>query len=318
MSGPLGFIAPKDRTKEQHDAHAKALAGMLKFVAPPMPTGPVNVRLFNAWKHPDVVADCGGVTFDRFHQITGSCVGAGGGNALFSLIASQRLFADNPMKAFIPWWPWTYGKSRLLAGMRTPGEGSLGSTFFEACKQGVMDSNNPKLPKFSDSDGLTLTKSIELQWSDGDSSTVEAWDSVATEHPLGAGAEVKDVAGLRAGIINGYSATFACNNYIGHARVEGSGDEAVLIGYWDTYGPHQQSIHAVWDHPRFGPLYWAQNNWPGSSYPRDPAGGPVCGCWVREDKVTAAMRLDSEVFLLSQLPWFPAQPKVLDWSMIGG
>lgn len=315
--GPLGWIPFGQRDKAMNDAHADSLAKMIRFTAPPIPTGPVNVRLFDAWKHPDVVADCDGVTFDRFHQITGSCVGAGGGNALFTLIATQRLFADSPTKAFIPWWPHPYGKSRLRAGMKNPGEGSLGSTFADALTMdGVIDAANPQLPKFSQPDGLMLTQQLEIAWSDGDSGTVTPYDSLAREHPLGTAAELHSVADIRAAIINGYPVTVACNNYIGSARVEGSGADACLIGSWDSYGPHQQSIHAVWDHPQFGPLYWGQNNWPKSVYPRDPAGGPVCGCWVREANVEKLWRLDPEIYALSHLTWFPAQPKVLDWSQI--
>ena len=138
-------------------------------------------------------------------------------------------------------------------------------------------------------------------------------------HRVGSAGEQKSVEDARAAVLNGYPVTFACTNYIGHASVQGSGDSACVVGRWDTYGPHQQSVHAVWDHPTLGPLYWGQNNWPEQVYPRDPAGGPPCGCWVKEADVAAAMRLDAEVFALSHLNWFPSQPDVpavLDWASI--
>src|SRR5437868_1450207 len=113
MSPPLGWVSPADRTATQDAVHAAAEAKMLPRMGLPVPTlqPGESVRLFDAWKHPDVVADIGFV-FPRFHQLTGSCVGAGGGQALFTLGAVQRLLSDNPTKAFVPFWPYNYGKCR--------------------------------------------------------------------------------------------------------------------------------------------------------------------------------------------------------------
>lgn len=314
MQKLLGWVGPKDRTKEQEEAHDKAVRGMPKFVIEGhRSTANMNVRLFDLWSKPEVVADVGFV-FPRFHQLTGSCVGAGGGQALFSLISVQRLIADTPTKAFIPFWPFDYGLSRSRGGMNGQGEGSMGSSFAEAvAKDGVIDANTAGLPKFENNDGLVLTSRLEMEWSDGRSNTVTSHLEEGRVHPVGTAAQMNGVEDIRAAVGNGYPITFACNNYIGNASVQGSGAEACLIGEWDGRGGHQQSIHAVWDHPTFGPLYWAQNNWPGQSYPKDPAGGPVCGCWVKEAKVSSAMRMDGEVYALSHLNWFPAQPKLLDW-----
>lgn len=317
--GPLGWVEPKDRSQEAQNAHAAALAAMPRFAlgASDIPTGPLDIRLFKAWSHPDVIADCGGVTFNRFHQLTGSCVGAGGGNALFTLIAMQRLLSSGATRAFIPWWPHPYGQSRALAGFRGRGEGSLGSTFFSALKKyGVPDTieaTSQGVAGFKFTDGLTLTSQEEMDWSDGNSSLVRGFNDEAMKRPLGSGQEVTDVVQIRAALANGYPITFACDRYIGSAHVVGD----VLIGSWDSSGGHQQSLHAVWDHPQQGPLYWAQNNWPGNTYPRDPAGGPVCGCWVTEANVSKALRYDSEVFALSHLEGGvvvqPDVPVVLDW-----
>lgn len=316
-AGPLGFIRKQDRTEEQHAAHARAEAKMPRFAVAggSAPTGPVRVQLFDAWKHPKVVADVGFV-FPRFHQLTGSCVGAGGGQALFTLIAVQRLLATTPTKAFLPFWPFDYGRCRLNEGDRGQGEGAMGSSFAETVvKEGVIDAKEAGLPAFEHADGLVLTERLEMQWSDGAGPATKYLDA-ARVHPVGTAAPCRDVADVRTAILNGYPVTFACNDYIGHASVQGSGSDAALVGRWDSSGGHQQSVHAVWDHPTLGPLYWAQNNWPASSYPADPAGGPVCGCWVKEKDVTAAFRLDAEVYALSHLNWFPAQPDlpdVLDW-----
>lgn len=243
-----------------------------------------------------------------------NCVGAGGGNALFTLIAIQRLFAENPTVAFIPWWCFNYGRSRLYAGMRNPGEGSFGSTFFKSLVQdGVMNAATQGLPQFSKQDGLMLTRSIELQWSDGDERLVTQYMNIAKEHPIGASSQVKTIDQVAANIQNGYPLTIACNNNISMAQIIGSGEDACVVGRWNNYGPHQQSIHDLWEHPNLGPLYYVMNNWPGSTYPRDPAGGPICGCWVKERDVEVAMRLDAELFALSNLTWFPAQSKVMEY-----
>lgn len=326
MPPPTGWIPPSQRNLMQQQAHAAAIAVMPKFAlgASDIPTGPLDIRLFKAWSNPSVVADCGGITFNRFHQLTGSCVGAGGGNALFTLIAMQRLLTAGATKAFIPWWPHPYGQSRSLAGMRGRGEGSMGSTFFAALKQyGVPDAKEATaqgIAGFRQADGLTLTSQEEMDWSDGGSALVKSFNDEAIRRPLGSGIEVKDVVQIRAALANGSPLTFACDRYIGRASVKGSGPNAAVVGSWDSNGGHQQSLHAVWDNPDLGPLYWAQNNWPSSTYPTDPAGGPVCGCWVLEAKVTEALRYESEVFALSHLEGGvvvqPDVPSVLDWATV--
>jgi hypothetical protein len=317
MTTPLlGFITPAERTQQQHDAHAAALAQMPRFaLAAPTP-GPVNVRLFEKWSDPDVVADVGFV-FPRFHQLTGSCVGAGGGQALFTLIAVQRCLSEGATKAFLPFWPFDYGRCRFNEGDRGQGEGAMGSSFAETvAKEGVIDATTAGLPAFQNDDGLVLTNKLEMQWSDGASSTVTKWLEAARVHPVGTSAEMRSMDDVDAALINGYPVTWACDNYIGHASVQG-GSTPCVVGYWDGRGGHQQSVHAVWDHPSIGRLYWVQNNWPGDTYPTDPAGGPTCGCWVTRAKAESAMRsLNAEVYALSHLNWFPAQPKVLDWYKI--
>lgn len=311
----LGFIRRRDRTQAQNDEHNRIMAALPKFHVPGFrDTGTQNnVRLFDAWKHPSVVQDVGFV-FPRFHQLTGSCIGAGGGQALFTLIAVQRLLAKDPTKAFIPFWPFDYGRCRYNEGDRGKGEGAMGSSFASTIvKEGVIDASSQGLPQFANNDGLVLTSAEEMDWSDGGSSLVENYLAAAKVHPVGAAAPCQNAGDIKAAILNGYPVTFACDNYIGHGAVQGSGADAAVLGRWDGHGGHQQSIHAYWDNPTLGPLYWAQNNWPGSTYPTDPAGGPVCGVWVKEADVEAAFKLDAEVFALSHLTWFPAQPNVLNW-----
>ncbi len=317
---PLGFIRVQDRTQAQHDAHARAVQGMVKFSLPPVQLAKgESVRLFEFLKHPDVVADVG-FKFDRIHQLTGSCVWAGGTNALFSTIAAQRLAAENPTLAFLPFTLHNYALSRHYMGDDGQGEGSMGSTFFKSLntdgvrdwrKTGLLLADN--LPGYTDSDGISVTSDTEMAWSSVRNPGVQMVLQTSKQHLTSATGECKTVMDIRAMNVNGYGVSFACDRYIGNGSVRGSGANARVMGRWDGSGGHQQSIHAYEEHPDFGPIYWAQNNWPGSTYPADPGGGPVCGVWVLEKDVEAAMNMGGEVYGISHLNWFPAQPKVIDY-----
>jgi len=317
----LGWIPPNQRTAAQASAHATAMGVTVAhaLLAPTFAPGQF-VKLYDFWKAKEVV-DEAGLTFNRVHQLTGSCVWAGGTNAVFSSIAAQRMASDNPIQAFLPFTLGNYAMSRHYMGDDGRGEGSLGSTFARSLTKDGLTKWDPTvtgIPQFNQKDGVAVaSSSVELNWSSYNNPLLPPVLTASAPHTFGSATPATSAQDVKALIANGYGVTFACNNYIGGAKVEGSGADACLIGYWDSYGPHQQSIHAYWEHPQFGPLYWAQNNWPGNTYPADPAGGPVCGCWVREAKVDWAMKnLDSEVFGLSSLNWFPAQPKVFTWAMI--
>ena len=318
MAPPLGFITKAQRTPAQQAAHDAATNQMVQFAlpVPTLITGQ-KVRLFDLWDHADIKADTG-KTFARCHQLTGSCVHAGGWIAVATTICSQRVASENPTRAFVPFCYHNYAMSRHYIGDDSQGEGSLGSTFAKSLREdGIRDwpqQSGDELPEYTYSleDGFKVPSQTELKWSSYRNPDLQKVLPVAKQHLFGQAAECKNAQDIKAMILNGYGVTFACNNYIGHASVQGSGDDACVVGYWDGQGGHQQSIHAYWEHPTLGPLYWAQNNWDASTYPKDPAGGPVCGCWVTEAKVDAAFRLDAEVYGLSHLSWFPAQPKLLD------
>jgi len=318
MNPNLGWIEPKDRTKEQSDAHDAAMAAMPKFAlgASDIPTGPLNIQLDMGWSHPDVVADVG-LAFDRFHQLTGSCVGAGGGNALFTLICVQRLLTKGATRAFLPWWPHPYGRSRFIAGFRGRGEGSLGSTFFQALKRyGVPDAREAVaqgVPGFKADDGLVLTSKQELDWSDGGSQLVASYDDEALPRPLGSGQEVRDVVQARAALANGSPLTVACSRYIGNGRiVAGAGGKRYVVGKWDSSGGHQQYCTGVVDDAVLGPMYKVGNNWPRSVYPTLPD-QTVNSTFVLEDDFKRMFGYDAEVFALSHLEGgVVVQPEVQD------
>ena len=323
MAPPLGWIEPIARTPDQQSAHFAAVSSnafVRHTLQPKQMAKGQAVRLFDLWSHPDVVADVG-FSFTRWHQITGSCVKAGAFNAVISTICAQRVASDNPTKAFMPFLWHNYAMSRHYYGADGEGEGSMGSTMQKSLTvDGVRDypvDRSDILPDYTyDIDnGFQITRTQELDWSSYRNPSVAKVLQVSKAHLFGISTEAKTPEDILALVQNGYGVSFACNNYIGSAQIRGSGANARVMGRWDSRGGHQQSILGVEEHPDFGTIYWAQNNWPADTYPRDPAGGPVCGCWVTESDVKAAMRLDAEVYGFGSLDWFPAQPKLLEWDM---
>lgn len=315
---PLGWVEPKDRTQEQNDAHDAAIASMPKFAI----TGGLTrlakgekIILGKFWKDPRVVQEVG-MVFPRFHQLTGSCVGASCGTALFSLIAVQRCLAENPTTAFIPFWLYNYGRGRLLAGFRGQGEGSIDSyQVKQIVGEGVVAISS-SLPAFQNRDGLVVLSSTEMQWSDGNKSAslVEG----GKQHPLGTGAIANDTDTVYQGIINGYPYLFGCDNFVPNGHITGTGKDAYVSGTFGSRGGHSTGIHGVWEHPNAGTLFLYQNNWPASVYPADPQGEtPPCCVWLTEAELSrtwSSLSGKNEGFLLSHLNWFPAQPEVADYT----
>lgn len=324
MPPTLGFIKKIDRTRDQENAHDDAMQlirPMARFGLPVKQLLPGQaVRLFDHWQNEDVKTDIG-FAISRSHQYTGSCVNSGFWNALSTTIATQRVAADDPIEAFLPFTLHNYAMSRHYMGDDGEGEGSMGSTIAKsATVDGVRDwpvDRTDVMPDYQqdESQGVRVTSSDEMKWSSIRNPGVNDVLQVSRKRLVGSAAECKTVEDIQAAVQNGKGVTFACDNYIGNASIQGSGKDACVIGYWDGSGGHQQSILAIWNHPTLGMLYWAQNNWDANTYPRDPAGGPICGCWVLEKKVEAALRLDAEVYSISHVPGQPAMPKVLTWLM---
>jgi hypothetical protein len=317
-SRPLGLILPFEMDQGQRDAHEKALASRPLFaMVGGVPAGPVKVMLTDFWKDADVAKDIG-MQFPGFRQITGSCVGASSGNWIFTLAAIQRKLADAPTTAFIPFWPYQYGRTRQAEGDRGQGEGAVDSVMGQTVQKGVLQiEGQTGLPQFDASDGLALTKSIEMQWSMVSSASSQ-YDPVATKNPVGTVATLTDTAGIFQAIVNGYPVIDGCSMYIGHGSVQGSGDQACALGTYDGNGGHSTCLLGAWDHPSLGRLFLYSNQWNGSTYPTDPAGGGRCCVWVKEADVQKHLFNSSnqgQVMAASHLTYFPAQPQVLTWDM---
>lgn len=310
---PLGWIEPENRTQEQNDAHAAALASMPAFALQfAEPTGPVKIILTDFGNSPEVVADVG-FEFNGFRQLTGSCVGVSAGNAIFTLSAIQRTIGDNPTKAFVPWWPFNYGRTRWNEGDRGQGEGAVVSIMGKTLKGGVFGIDEiTDEPQFAKTDGLSLTSKQELTYSDGNYSGNTKYIDLAKQHPLGTIAPLYDIASLRAAIINGYPVNNGCSQYVGHGTITGD----VALGKYDGRGGHATNYIGYWDHPVHGPLYLYWNQWDGNTYPDDGSGKPRCSVWVKETEAARLFKLgggNGETYAMSSLNYFPSQPAVLDW-----
>jgi hypothetical protein len=318
MATPLlGWIAPQDRTQEQNDAHEAAVKMMPKFalMPPPESAGPVKVILTDFWKDPLVIADVG-FEFTGFRQLTGSCVGVSDGDATFTLGAVQRLNPDAPTKAFLPFWPFMYGRTRYLEGDRGQGEGAVDSVMAtQNGTEGVLEATQQGLPTFDRSDGLALPSSTEMHWSDGASSTVTAYLPMAAKNTVGSRSVLNSVADIKAAIINGYPVLDGCDNYIGHGTLNGD----VALGVYDGRGGHSTCYLGYWDHPTQGPLYLYSNQWDGSTYPTDGSGKGRCTVWVKEATVAKLFSTGGsggETVALSHLNYLPAQAFVIEWSQL--
>lgn len=312
----LGWKSPTIRNQAEQDAHELAKSKMMRMTLAPqdLATGE-KIILTDFWNKADVIADVG-LTFTGFHQLTGSCVGASAGNAVFTLAAIQRLIAENPTIAFLPWWPYDYGRTRYKEGDRGQGEGAIDSVMGTVLAEGVLPMQSG-LPAFETDDGFYLTSKLELQWSDGrriDSKYTE----LAKAFPVGGVAPVETPEQIATGIINGYPCLNGCDNYVGHGSITGSGDTAYVKGHYDGRGGHSTCVLGYWKHPNDGPLFLYSNQWPTSTYPRDPAGAGRCCVWITESEMAKLFRNsgdNGESMLLSHLNYLPAQPALLDWYL---
>jgi hypothetical protein len=308
---PLGWIPFADRTAAQMTAHYRAMSKMPRAFAvhgeAPDP-GP-KVCLTDLWKHPMVKAAIG-YEYSGVHQLTGSCVGAGFGNVLFTLATVEVIKNRDPERIIQPFWLYTYGISRMLLGDRSEGEGSTGSSIAEAAREyGTIDqAESPDLPKPQNTDGLVWGNRVELEWSNG-AAKDRQWTPIAKKHLVRTTAPCHSAAEVRTAVRSLYPVTMANDRFInpGSERLKGSGENAAVVGRPNSSGGHQTSILNVWDNPELGPLFFYVNQWGLKVYKQDPSTGLAMGCWMDEATMDAACRGDGEVIAYSQYDGFPAQ-----------
>jgi hypothetical protein len=311
MDFPTGYIPVEDRTDAQKKAYHEAVERMPSFgIAGEKPPVGFKIILTDLWKHSKTV-EALGREFPGWFQYTGSCVGVGGGNAQQTTLLADKLIRSEPEKPVLILWPYNYGRSRLLGGMRGRGEGSFGDTYAKSCSEdGSCDWEGDGLPPVSAANGmLVIGRSMELTWSDGTFAPQYVRDE-AKQHkfisaPLSSADQVRDA------IVNGYGVTRAGMQYCNPGSASVQGD--ALIGRYNGRGGHQESWLGYWNHPTHGELFYEMNQWGANAYGKCPSGAAPGGCWIRKAEVDAFCR-NGEVYALSNYDGYPARPEVFDWA----
>lgn len=301
----FGYIPQAHRSDAQHEAVADSIAAMPRFGIVGAQAEVDRVCIFELWKHPDVVAALG-FEFTGTHQLTGSCVGAGGGNALFSIAAVEVIRLKEPEKIIVPFWLLPYGRSRYYLGDSGQGEGSTGSTFAKAAHDdGVIPADAPGLPSFTHDDGLIWGERAEMSWSDGDAQQTMDRLPESRKHLVQTTAQCRDADAVREALCNYYPVTCASNYAHDGGKVQGN--PPVLVGRHSGSWSHQMSMHGWWKHPELGELFYLMNQWGLDAHGTDPSGAPRGGVWITKADVDWICRDEGEVFAFSQFQGFPAQ-----------
>jgi hypothetical protein len=315
----FGWIPEEARDEVVHQAHERATQAHVlpKLVITGAPNADVYdavvVNLCTTWKHPDVIKVNGG-EFTGTHQLTGSCVGAGGGN-MWNTLAFQEAVIKGELE--IPkatFWLLPYGRSRFRCGMKTPGEGSLGSCFAEAAiEDGTLDFDRQGLPQPVDrSDGWIWGRNVELKWSDGDAQDTMNLLPESRKYLIKTAAKCRDANDVWDALTNGYPCTAASMYAHDGGKVTGSGKDACLLARKQGSWSHQMSVLARWLHPQHGRLFWLMNQWGLRAHGICPSGMPPGGVWITEADMTWICR--DEVYAFSAYNGFPApSPGPIPW-----
>lgn len=299
-----GWIPPDERTKEQR-AQAQAFHASLS------PFGirgrfRANQRRYPLWMAWKILTG----EFAPYNwQQTGSCVGAGGDNALKTFLAFNILMGGALEELRHVWWPYAYGLSRYYSGMRRPGEGSTGSGWAEAVlKDGFIedDGKGGKLPDFTIRDGwLVLPGSVEIKWSDG-GAIADEYLTAGRSRPIKSMARMRGKADCYEAVANGYPLTQASNFGFSNPRVQGS-RQPIRVATWNGSWSHQTYVDEVWDHPELNGIYfrWG-NNWGPDAHGSPTGDEPPGGVYIHENTMDQICK-NGEVYALSGAQGFPAQ-----------
>lgn len=301
----FGYLCEQMRTRSQAEALEESRRPMERFrlIGTTDPTVK-KVDLSEIWNHASVVAALGWA-YPGTWQLTGSCVGAGGGNVEFTLAAWEVLRLNDPEQIILPWWPYTYGRSRFHMGSGGQGEGSLESTWAKAAiGDGVINANAPgtNFPKpVMGRAGYKYTSGVEMQWSAGGRTPCTDYLTEGRKHLIKKAAICRDHNDVRTAIQNGYP--------VGHGSMYGYTDwvdaDGLSLGKRGPQWSHKESIHGWMEHPKYGQLFKNYNQW--------DAGSTSAGfnyVWIPAVDVDWICR--DECYAYSQFDGFPAQTFVYD------
>lgn len=307
----FGWIRPEIRTDAEHQADRAARQLMPKFTIEGTKRDDSKfVNLMALWKHPKVV-EANGWEFTGTHQLTGSCVGAAGGNVLMTLACADAVLRNEAETPLLPFWLLPYGRSRYYSGSRSPGEGSQGTTFARAAREdGVIEAKRDGLPSFTRTDGFVWGSRVEMAWSDGDAQQTMDLLPESRKHLCGTTASCRDHNDVREAIKNLYPCT--CASMYAHDGGKLQSDPQVSVGTRRGQWSHQMAFLAWWDHPKLGELFWLMNQWGLKAHTFDPTMGTGAGAWIKPADVDYICR--DEVFAFSQYTGFPSQTLDFFWG----
>lgn len=297
----FGYILPEARTSEENEADAAFKQAMPRF------------QVMGAWNDdPEMVGiwDCAkaannGKHFIAFWQQTGSCVGNGGGQAVWNLSAVEVVRLKDPEEVILPFYLLPYGRSRYYGGLRGRGEGSFGSAFAKAIiTDGILPYNTDGLPQpsMSPDDGITWGRSAELNWSDG-AAISQKWLEQSRKFLVKSAANLPDADAVWEAISNYYPCTIA-SDWGGQMRP--SVVDGALLNSHTTSWMHQMSVLGRWRHPTLGKLFYIMNSWGPKTHGICPSGAVPGGFWVKFKDMDYIAK-QGETFAFSQFQGFPAQ-----------
>lgn len=258
----FGWIPEAARDEETQQAYQEATDSFVPFQL----EGSMNeqaqeakVDLTDLWKH-QVATSAIGMEFPGIWQLTGSCVGAGGGNILFTLQCVEVIQLRDNEEVKIPLWLLPYGRGRFYCGSRGRGEGSLESCEAKAHQEdGFLGANDdPAFPKYKVLDGgIQYTSAIEYEWSAGDRAPCTTYLDRSRKHLIKTVGIPKDAGEVRTAIRNGYP----CGQGSMYGMNVTLDDEGTPLGKRGPRWSHKMTILGQWDHPKHGPLYKMVNQW---------------------------------------------------------
>lgn len=281
---------------------------------------PVDGKAF-LW---DIVQRKVGKNWLVFDQKTGSCVGNGFGQTLNYRQAIETWVEGQAEEVPFPWfWLYPYGRSRVIAGLPGPGEGSFGAAIAEAAKEGCFaQTADPELPAFSDQggQGLTWGARVERDWSfiRPNDQRFSKWKQLAAPHPITTTALLKNADEVRKEICSGRPVTCA-SNWGGQMQCRTEGTPPVLINRRTGNWAHQMCIIGWWDHPSLKEIFYILNSWGTRAHGKCPSGAPEGGFWVRKAEIESMCRERfGELIAYTGVEGYVARPQIWSWRDMFG